>query len=372
MTRSAGDPGRLGEPERPGQSSRSDQPASARASGAAGGLSAPHRPAPQRSFGLDVCRALAAVGVLVTHVAFASGVVNEQRWSSSLRQLLPRLDVGVTVFFMLSGLLVTRPFVRRVLQGAPPPALRGYAVRRVSRIYPVYWVALGVTLITVGRGRWGETVADLLLVHIYVPRWAIGPITQSWSLATEISFYAFVPLWFAGLRRALDARGISDAERRARWCLASLLLWVVVAFTYRAGVVLATDTFDLTAVGAVDVRGALLTWLPNHLDAFAVGVGAAVLLESGRVRPMAPLVRLGCYLAAAAALWLASAHLDLPPVFTGFDAWQTHARHLLFLVVAAGVVLPSAFAMVAAQPWRPPLAGMARLAAGAALASYGV
>ncbi len=80
----------------------------------------------ERSFGLDVCRALAAVGVLVTHVAFVTGVVNPQRWSSPLRDVLPRLDVGVTIFFVLSGLLVGRPFVGRTLAGAPPADLRRY------------------------------------------------------------------------------------------------------------------------------------------------------------------------------------------------------------------------------------------------------
>jgi peptidoglycan/LPS O-acetylase OafA/YrhL len=341
------------------------------------GLSAPlaaTRATRPRAFGLDVCRALAALGVLVTHVAFATGLVAPERWSSPLRQVLPRLDVGVTIFFVLSGLLVSRPFLRRLLEDAPAPAMRGYAIRRLSRIYPVYWVALGVTLITVGRGGWGQTVADLLLVHIYVPRWAIGPITQSWSLATEVAFYAFLPLWFAGMRRLLDRTGVADPRRRARWCLVALLSWVGVAALYRVVVVMMTDTYDIGVVGAVDVRGALLTWLPNHLDAFAAGVALAVLLEAGRARPMKPFERITCYATAAAALWIASAHLGLPPVFTGFDATQSHARHLLFLVVAVGVVAPSALAMAgeSASRWRPTVPGATQLATGAAMASYGV
>jgi peptidoglycan/LPS O-acetylase OafA/YrhL len=358
-----------------------------------------------RSVGLDVVRALAALGVLVTHVAFATGVVNPERFSSPLRHLLPRLDVGVTVFFVLSGLLVGRPFVRRHLAAAPLPALRPYARRRAGRIYPAYLVVLAVTLITVGRPGWVETLTDVLLVHIYVPRFAIGPITQSWTLATEISFYAFLPLWFLLNGRLADRRGAGRAER-VRWLAAGLAGWVVVAAVWRAGVVALTDTFDLDAVGAIDTRGALLTWLPNHLDAFAIGVGLALWLETGRARRLGAAARLGCYAGAMAALWLASTALDLPPVFTGFDGPQTFGRHLLFLVVAAGVVAPSALAGAApagaaqagavpvgaagavpvgaagaADPdggeeagvGRRPAAGLAaRLAAGAALASYGL
>ena len=81
-------------------------------------------------------------------------------------------------------------------------------------------------------------------------------------------------------------------------------------------------------------------------------------------------------------MWVVSSALGLPPVFTGFDGWQTHARQVLFLVTAAGVVAPSALAMagrhragargVPPAPRRRPPALPARLAAGAALASYGV
>ena len=361
----------------------------------------------ERSFGLDVARALAALGVLVTHVAFATGIVNPQRWSSPLREVLPRLDVGVTVFFVLSGFLVGRPFVRRTLASAPPTDLRRYGVRRLSRIYPVYWAVLAVTLITVGHGSLAEVAADVLLVHVYNPQWAIGPITQSWSLATELAFYAFLPAWFAILRRRLDADGIEDPVRRARWVGGGLFIWVLIAIGWRTGVVLGTNTYDFNLAGAVDTRGALLTWLPNHLDAFAIGVGLALALEAGWARPLSVATRWVSYAVSALALWWVSTGLDLPPVFTGFDGPQTHLRHLLFLVIAAGVVAPSAFARgtrgavgdtavgdtaigdtavgeaavgeaadasgdrSAPAGWRPP-AWAARVATGAALASYGV
>ncbi len=344
-------------------------------------LTAPLRRPRERAFGLDVTRSIAAVGVLITHVAFATGVVNPQRWSSPLRDILPRLDVGVTIFFVLSGLLVSRPFVRKVLASSPPPDTRTYAVRRLSRVYPVYWVVLAVTLITVGRGSWGEVLADVLLVHIYVPGWAIGPITQSWTLATEIAFYAFMPAWFALQSWWLDRRGTTERAARARWVAWGLVGWFFVALAWRAGVVIGTDQFDFTAPEAVDTRGALLTWLPGHLDAFAVGVGLALWHETGRAEPLSRTWRLVSYGIAAAALWVVSTGIDLPPVFTGFDGRQTHLRHLLFLVVAAGVVVPSALAMdsgpldsrgVKVRPaWRPQ-PWVSRLAAGAALASYGV
>ncbi|MBS1838824.1 MAG: acyltransferase, partial [Actinobacteria bacterium] len=328
-----------------------------------------------RAFGLDVIRVLAALAVVVTHVAFVTGVVNPQRWSSPLRDVLPRLDVGVNVFFVLSGLLVTRPFVRRYLAGSAQGPLSAYARRRLSRIYPLYWVVLGVVVLTAAtRPSWTQLLADALLVHTYRPAWAIGPITQSWSLATEVAFYAFVPVWFAVLRRLAVRFGCHTAGSRSKLLAAGLVGWVLVALAWRVGVVVCTDRFVVGVPGAVDTRGALLTWLPNHLDAFAVGAALGLWLESGRARVLTPWARISCYAAAAGALWTASNALGLPPVFTGFDGPQTLWRHALFVVCAGALVAPSAAALsrvgVTRRAWTPAL--VTRLATGAALASYGV
>jgi len=225
---------------------------------------------------------------------------------------------------------------------------------------------------TAGRGPL-QLLADALLVHVYVPRWAIGPITQSWTLSTEIAFYAFVPLWFGALRRVFERRGTARAAR-VRWTALGLVGWALVALAWRLGVVAATPQFVLGEPGLVDTRGALLTWLPNHLDEFAVGAGLALWLQSGRARALPVAGRLAVYGVGAAALWTAATALGLPPVYTGFDGPQTVLRHLLFVVVAAAVVAPSALA-VAARPGRAPRTVPARagtVAAGAALGSYGL
>jgi peptidoglycan/LPS O-acetylase OafA/YrhL len=330
------------------------------------------QPGRVRAPGLDVLRTLAAFGVLVTHVAFVTGVVNPLRWSSPLRDVLPRLDVGVSIFFVLSGLLISRPFLAAVVDGTPRPAWRPYLWRRALRIFPLYWAVLAVTLMADGRplpGA-GEVVSDVLLVHVYRPATAIGPITQSWSLATEVAFYLFVPLFAWAMARWLDRRGAVGPSTRRRWVGVGLVGWVVVALAFRLGVLAVTHTYDI-ARGGVDTRGALLTWMPNHLDEFAVGAGLALWRQSGRVPRIGTAVRAACYAVAAAALWVASTALDLPPVFTGFGAGQTLGRHALFVVCAAAVVAPSALAPHPTQRLRGPL-DWRRLAAWGALASYGV
>lgn len=338
-----------------------------------------------RAFGLDVLRVAAALGVLVTHVAFVTGVVSPLRIDSRIRDVLPRLDVGVWIFFVLSGLFICRPYIRSILHGGPRVPTRTYAARRLSRIYPLYWFVLGFSLLTAPTPLPppGRLVADVLLLNAYVPAWTIGPITQAWSLSTELAFYAFVPLWFAGCRRLFVARRVDDARRRVRWLAAGLVGWAVVALVWRLAVIAGTSTFDYTVAGAVDTRGALLSWLPNHLDTFAVGAAFALWIESGAARRVGTPLRALSYAIAAGALWVASTSLGLPPVFTGFDGPQTLGRHWLFLLCSAALVLPSAAALAtrpadrdavtdrrrAHAPVRP---AVIRVASAAALASYGI
>jgi peptidoglycan/LPS O-acetylase OafA/YrhL len=337
-----------------------------------------------RSVELDLWRGLAALAVVVSHVAFATGVVNPLRWSSSLRLVLPRLDVGVPIFFVLSGLLVGGPFVRALAGEGKAPPLGRYAARRITRIYPLYWLVLAVVILANQPmlERW-SFLRFVTLTHIYRPSSAIGPITQSWSLATELSFYVLLPVWVWGVRRLAEWRGIEPGKARVVLLLWSLVTWPILSLLWRAGILAATHTFDYTKPGAVDVRGAYLTWLPNHLDTFAVGIAFAAF---GVLRPKwflaltRPSVRIALLAVAAVSLWAASDWLGLPPLHTGFDGPQTFARHGLFVLIAACVIAPAASAFssrrvatTADQVERSAFArGWERLAVGAGIASYGV
>src|SRR6476659_3734388 len=90
---------------------------------------------------MDGYRALAALSVLVAHVALFSGVVNRNR---TLAPYLARADVGVSIFFLLSGFLLYRPFVAAHLSARSAGSLGGYARRRALRIIPAYWFALTI------------------------------------------------------------------------------------------------------------------------------------------------------------------------------------------------------------------------------------
>jgi peptidoglycan/LPS O-acetylase OafA/YrhL len=104
------------------------------------------------------------------------------------------LHVGVTLFFVLSGFMITWRYDR----GRPEPQsfLRGYFVNRFARIYPLY-LALAVPTMLLGGAR--SVHAWLLNLTVFTS--FESGIPQAWSLRVEECFYIGAPLIYAAWRR---------------------------------------------------------------------------------------------------------------------------------------------------------------------------
>src|SRR6266487_2807271 len=144
----------------------------------AGGLESPAQaPGERGKFPcFDGFRALAAISVLITHVAYLSGFDIH----SGLGAFTARMDVGVAVFFMISGFLLYRPFVAARLaerHGSRPLA---YFWRRALRIFPAYWVALTITVFVLHVPKNIPPAKDMFLYyglgHLYSLGNVIGPL----------------------------------------------------------------------------------------------------------------------------------------------------------------------------------------------------
>ncbi|MBK9435725.1 MAG: acyltransferase [Micrococcales bacterium] len=72
---------------------------------------------PHRFRTLDGYRAIAVLAVVTTHVAYFSGIVVITAWG----HMFARMDIGVTIFFLLSGFLLYRPWSRRRCTTAAGP-----------------------------------------------------------------------------------------------------------------------------------------------------------------------------------------------------------------------------------------------------------
>ncbi|WP_202926781.1 acyltransferase family protein [Gordonia desulfuricans] len=154
---------------------------------------------------LEGMRAVAAIGVLTTHVAFQTGAVG----IPVLGPVLGRLDLAVAVFFALSGFLLWRNWVAAAHRQARRPAVRRYLRHRVVRIWPAYVVVVVAVLTLLPEARGADLtvwLANLTLTQVYVPLSLTAGLTQMWSLSVEISFYLLLPFLGIGLFRLRGTR----------------------------------------------------------------------------------------------------------------------------------------------------------------------
>src|ERR1700760_4202223 len=75
-------------------------------------------------------RAVAALLVVGTHAAYTTGKYTHGYWGL----VGARLGIGVPIFFVLSGFLLFRPWVKAAATGGPTPSVSRYARHRVRRI----------------------------------------------------------------------------------------------------------------------------------------------------------------------------------------------------------------------------------------------
>lgn len=283
---------------------------------------------------LDGYRAIAAFMVLTTHVAFNTGEI----LTPVLGPILGRMDFGVTLFFLLSGFLLYRPWARAAMTAGQGPGLGGYALRRAARILPAYWVMVAFTLLLLPEiqpVRWEAWPIHLGMLHIYVPGFTLEGLTQTWSLATEVAFYILLPViaWVAG------RRGRGDADASARYQLVILAMAVLLAWAFTV----------LRVTGALGTTTITGYWLPGFLDWFALGMAAAVIqVRLGMSDPprwMTGIRQVAsatgwCLLIAAGLAVIAATPIAGPLTFDPAQPNSLVIKHLLYGAIAAFLLLP--------------------------------
>jgi peptidoglycan/LPS O-acetylase OafA/YrhL len=293
--------------------------------------------------GFDGLRAIAALLVVVVHVGAASGFT----FRSSLGRYTSRGEIGVSVFFLISGFLLYRPFAAAALAGRAGPNVRSYLVRRVLRIVPLYWVALIVTYLFTG---WASVhgvsgfLENAFFLQVYSRQWVFHGITQAWSLCIEVTFYLALPLWAAWMRRLDTRRGRPhDPAAVLRRELAALAVLYVASLLFRLWVV--ADPTGPTQTAR--------SWLPSWSDHFALGMALAVtgayVSQTGIV-PKAlrwitkPGADLACWVVAAFMFWLVATQVGLTTDPLGVGGAGTDvAREILYGLFGFFLLLPAVF-----------------------------
>jgi peptidoglycan/LPS O-acetylase OafA/YrhL len=225
---------------------------------------------------LDGLRGVAAVSVLTFHVIHAlAGNISRIGLPALATFSLTSLGAnGVGLFFVLSGFLLSAPFVNWLLGDRERPDIGRYARARILRIFPAWWLALAVCIALFSHWlvrRPFELGSFFALQQNYL---GLGHrvVPQGWTLVVEISFYAVAPMIALLLIRPLSGR---SRPVRAGVIAAGLL-----------GVIVASWDLQVRVLPHIrPVPDALALSLPTYADRFALGALVAlatVLINSPR------------------------------------------------------------------------------------------
>ncbi|MBV8787082.1 MAG: acyltransferase [Mycobacterium sp.] len=218
-------------------------------------------------------RAVAALLVVGTHAAYSTGKYTHGYWGL----VGSRMEIGVPIFFVLSGFLLFRPWLKSAITEGPPPSLSRYAWHRVRRIMPAYVITVLFAYVlyhfrNAGPNpghSWYGLFRNLTLTQIYcngyLGKYLHQGLTQMWSLAVEASFYLLLPLLSYVLLVLVCRR---------RW-QPRLLLGTLAGLTLISPVWLVFVHIDHWFPD-----GARL-WLPTYLAWFLAGMILAVLQAMG-------------------------------------------------------------------------------------------
>ncbi|WP_162301962.1 acyltransferase family protein [Croceibacterium ferulae] len=255
---------------------------------------------------LDGLRALAVMCVLITHYWLQSGHLGH---------------LGVRLFFVLSGFLITGILLeQRPAAGPAPlgPLLRSFYARRILRLFPTYYLmlAIAIALNVEGVRETAEYHVTFLsnLWYARQPDWEPWTTVHLWTLSVEEQFYVVWPLVMLLVPR--------------RWLLAMLAATIAggVAFRFACGLI-------WPDMPPQDVL------MPAMMDALALGGLVAALLHR-QAGDIAARERLLQILAGASLLCLAlvgaTVLIDLPYAVMDFACTVPMA----FLVLAARHGIP--------------------------------
>jgi peptidoglycan/LPS O-acetylase OafA/YrhL len=279
---------------------------------------------------VDGLRAIAALSVLVYHTAYSAGATGA--WYGPV---VGRLEIGVALFFAISGFLLYRPFFAAHHAGAPRIRTRDYLRRRVLRIVPAYWLAL--TVLAIYPGLLGVFTGDWWIYYgfgqIYQLETFVNGIPQAWTLCVEATFYLALPFY------ALAMRGL--CRGRSRRTVVTIELGVLALLA------LASVVFRTLAIASGPT--VVFSWLPGMFGWFAPGMALAVVsvVLHERGRPWAPMAAVArhpglVWLAAGAAFAVMALTVSAPlPTGTIYTEGESFRIYVLSALVAILVLLPA-------------------------------
>lgn len=247
---------------------------------------------------IEGLRGVAVLWVVLFHYAvvrggqFADPYVSWIDGSLPLKVFVRNGFLGVDLFFLITGFLLTLPWFKHAREGRPHPSAREFYVRRARRILPAYYVQLAVLFLVflplLHPGLWriepGLVLTNLglhsVFLHYTTPYTSasLGINGALWTLGLEMQYYLILPLlgpWFS----------------RTPYIAAATLLAASVVWKAMALHDLEPLIAIYNAIGArwnpseAAVRHLAGTQLPAYLGHFALGILCGRVWLACRAKP---------------------------------------------------------------------------------------
>jgi len=224
---------------------------------------------------LDGVRGLAAIMVVLFHIK-QSGIGHD----AVARTLFKSGNfgqTGVTLFFVLSGFLITRILL---LSKHKDSYFKKFYIRRSLRIFPLYYLALAVYVIIIPYFNTGKIIpfSQTWSFWVYLQnigftfRWSLTGPNHFWSLAVEEHFYLVWPfaVYFLSEKWLLRAIGLI--------IVSSIVIRIIMLNLGYGGIFYFTlTTMDCLAIGGLVALNERHKWI-NAKQTFYVMLGTLTLL----------------------------------------------------------------------------------------------
>jgi peptidoglycan/LPS O-acetylase OafA/YrhL len=222
---------------------------------------------PARIRGADGLRAFACGAVVFHHLIQRLNPENLPQPFSTMHYIAMRGEVGVSIFFVLSGALLSYPFWLAHLAGSEKPLLRDYFINRAARIAPATWLNIFVvTLVSIlvyhlpveiFRAASGMLFINSFHYSTFFPTELNGPL---WSISFEVLCYLLLPsVLFSIIRN----------KRSYRSCLGLLVSWLLALQILNPLIIQFFMTSEDQKGWEFGLVGGAKVWLPYwNLDTF--------------------------------------------------------------------------------------------------------
>ncbi len=231
---------------------------------------------------LDGVRAIACLCVLFFHVNFFSRETNIWHpihdFGSVIGAIALAGQSGVTLFFVLSGFLLFKPYAKSLLFHTPWPSLRSFYLRRGFRIIPAYYVTLFLMIVLFHREYLNPQ--HLKEIGLFLVFFMDAPATFQkidgpfWTLAVEAQFYMLLPFLAFGISLIVRRGTMIWRTLSLAVCLIAMIVWGLLS-RYWGNYFLWNPTHTLFSLPRSFIDTALIFLYGNqgkYLEDFAIGM----------------------------------------------------------------------------------------------------